>query len=123
MPHLTLEYTSNIQQAVSAKDVFAQLHRVLADVGGVKIGHCKSRLRVLDDFYIAEGEQGGAFVHLDLRLLAGRDLALKQRIGNESLQVLRQYFAPGSDALSLQITVSVIDIERETYFKIPEGTI
>jgi len=123
MPHLTLEYTDNIEQSIDSKALFSQIHRMLADVGGVKIAHCKSRLRSVDSFYISEGSKGAGFVHLDLRLLAGRSLQLKQELGSTALEILGRYFAAALETLDLQITVSVLDIERETYFKIPGGTL
>lgn len=123
MPHLTLEYTNNITQKIDTKAVFNQLHRVLETVGGVRIGNCKSRARVSEDFYIAEGKATDAFVHLDLRLLEGRSLALKRELGEHVLQVLNNHFTQAQGALDLQITVSIIDIERATYFKLPEGTL
>ncbi len=123
MPHLSLEYTNNITQKIDTKTLFEQLHHVLETVGGVKIGHCKSRARVTQDFYIAEGRATDAFVHLDLRLLEGRSLELKRELGEQVLQVLNHHFMQTQGELDLQITVSIIDIERATYFKLPEGTL
>jgi len=123
MPHLTLEYTANVGQPVDSGTVFLQIHRMLAEVGGVKIAHCKSRSRAVENFFIAEGGENAGFVHLDLRLLAGRSVQLKQELGTAALKILEQHFSTALGKLELQITVSVIDIERETYFKIPKGTI
>ena len=47
---------------------------------------------------------------------------LKRQIGRACLEVLQESFTPSS-ALELQITVEIQDIERTTYFKIPEGTL
>jgi len=123
MPQLTLEYTANVDQEIVVDDLFARLHQVLVDVGGLPIGNCKSRAVRLEDYYIAGGGPRNAFAHLTIRLLEGRSIELKQEIGRASLRVLGQYFAPSSANLDLQLTVELHDIERATYFKIPEGTL
>ncbi len=122
MPQLTLEYTGNIDQRVNFTALFSALHQVLAELGGVHIENCKSRAVRRDDFYIGSGEPGNAFVHLDVTMLEGRSLALKQAVGAGILRILQQTFAPAMATHDLQITVEIKDIKRATYFKVPEGT-
>jgi 5-carboxymethyl-2-hydroxymuconate isomerase len=114
MPHLTLEYTSNIRQHVNLAELFSALHRVLAEVGGVSIENCKSRAVKHHDFYIGSGGSNKAFVHLGMTMLEGRPLALKQKVGESILRLLKDTYA---------ITVEIKDIQRATYFKVPEGTL
>jgi 5-carboxymethyl-2-hydroxymuconate isomerase len=118
-----LEYTANIKQEIDLADLLVQLHLVLVDVGGIPLGNCKSRAIRLDDFHIAGGEARHAFVHLTIRFLEGRSTELKQQIGRQSLGILEKSFAPSFTEFDLQITVEIKDIERATYFKIPEGTL
>lgn len=122
MPHLTLEYTDNLGSASSFDELFAQLHQVLAEVGGIALGNCKSRAIRLDDYFVGGGGAQHAFVHLTIRFLAGRSTEVKQQIGRQSLAVLKQHF-PLSAALDLQLTVEIQGIERATYCKFPEGTL
>jgi 5-carboxymethyl-2-hydroxymuconate isomerase/GNAT superfamily N-acetyltransferase len=121
VPLLTLEYTANIAQEMPLPDLFATLHQVLSDLTGIPLDNFKSRAVRRDHFYIGAGEAGNAFVHLEIRVLAGRPLPWRQRIGQEALRTLEAFFAPSTEELDLQITVEVADIERETYFKIPEN--
>jgi 5-carboxymethyl-2-hydroxymuconate isomerase len=122
MPHLTLEYTGNLRPAASFDELFAQLHQVLAEVGGISPDNCKSRAIRLDDYFVGGGGARQAFVHLTIRFLAGRPTELKQQIGRRSLSVLQQHFPPSTD-LDLQLTVEIQEIERATYCKFPEGTL
>ena len=122
MPQVTLEYTANIAQEVHAHELFSELHQTLADVLGVRVDNCKSRAFRLDAYHIGKGEAQNAFVHLDVRFLAGRPLEVKQDVGQRCLRLLEAYFEPSRAALELQITVEVRDVERQTYFKIPKGT-
>jgi 5-carboxymethyl-2-hydroxymuconate isomerase len=122
MPHLTLQYTENVDQNINFEELFSTLHHILADVGGIKIDNCKSRAIKLEDYYIGQGEDDHVFIHLDLRFLEGRSLELKQEIGRQILSTLKEYYAPSMAKYNMQITVEIRDIQRETYFKIPEGS-
>jgi 5-carboxymethyl-2-hydroxymuconate isomerase len=122
MPHLTLEYTKNIDQEITFDDLFARLHQVLVDVSSIPIANCKSRASRLDNYYIADGGPQHAFVHLTIRFMAGRSVELKRDIGRRCLEVLEEVCCSPA-GLELQITVEIQDIERTTYFKLPEGTL
>jgi 5-carboxymethyl-2-hydroxymuconate isomerase len=117
MPHMTLEYTGNLAQDVRAADLFPGLHHVLASVAGVEIAHCKSRVIRLSEYHVGRGEAQHAFIHLQIRLFEGRPAAVKQELGERSLQILRETFAARAVGLALQVTVEVVDMPRQGYFK------
>jgi len=122
MPHLTLEYSSNVNRPADLAALFHELHAVLLNTGGIEIENCKSRGHAVEDFLVGSGGESGAFVHLDVRFLEGRAPGLKQRIGRELHAVLMRWFHDAVDHLDVQITVEVHDILRAFYFKYPEGT-
>lgn len=121
MPQLTLEYTENVSP-VDFKALFSALHGILTDIGGVRIGNCKSRAVRHSDFHIADGAPEGAFVHLTVRVLDGRSLEWKTKLGAAMLETVKAHYGHTLDALALQITVHISELERNTYFKWPEGT-
>jgi len=123
MPQLTLQYTDNIGAPVDFDLLFSQLHQLLSDVAGIRIENCKSRAMRLSSFRVGRGEAGGAFVHLDAAILAGRPLETREELGRRMLDVLRATYAQPLEELDLQITVEVRDMQKELYFKIPEGTL
>lgn len=123
MPHLTLEYSSNAGRPGSLPGLFAALHGVLAEIGGIRLENCKSRAYSASDFLVGYGQRQDAFVHLDIRFLEGRTDALKQAIGKHAVALLQDHFDPDRNRPELQLTVEVHDIARATYFKLPEGTL
>lgn len=123
MPHLTLEYTANLDAWASDSGLLLSLHRLLGSAAGIKIENCKSRWRMAEEWVVGDGEGASAFVHLDLRFLEGKPLSVKQAVGAGALELLRAHFAPASEGLNLQITVEVHDIQKATYFKDPPGTL
>ena len=123
MPHLTLETSANIDQEIQTEELFSELHELLASVADLDIKNCKSRLVHLDKTYIGRGEPQNAFIHLEIRLLAGRSPELKGRIGRECLKFLESYFSSSAADHALQITVEIVDLERHAYFKVPGGSL
>jgi len=122
MPQLTFQYTANIDRDVNFKNIFSTLHEILANTGGIKIDNCKSRAIKLDNYYIGRGESNNAFIHLDVRFLAGRSVELKKEIGRQILDFLKDIYAPSMAKYNLQITVEIGDIAGEFYFKSPGGS-
>jgi 5-carboxymethyl-2-hydroxymuconate isomerase len=115
MPHLRLEYTSNIPRRVDSRELFSRLHRILVEVAEVEIGNCKSRAIELGDFVMADDAGDEGFVHLDLRILSGKTPATKTELGRRLLEELRQAYASGE--LAMQLSIEIRDIDRDAYFK------
>ena len=119
MPHLTLEYTSNLGDRTPDAELLLRLHRVLESVAGVRIANCKSRWKEVDRWVVGAGDGGSAFVHLDIRLLDGRPEEVRRTVGVAALDILRSHFLPTPQGVDLQITVEVQEIRRSLYFKHP----
>jgi 5-carboxymethyl-2-hydroxymuconate isomerase len=123
MPHLNLEYSANIDQAVDFSGLFRELHQVLNEAGGVSLNNCKSRARTLETFYIGDGSETHALVHLEIALLAGRSMEIKNAITGGALEVLQKHYQASLEVCDLQISVELRDIDRDPYAKIPAGTL
>ena len=122
MPHIRLEYSDNLPPLDDFPGLFADIHRVLNEQGGIALNNCKSRAYPAENCYIGDGDSGHAFVDLQVEFLSGRSQEVKTVLGKSCLEVLKQHYA---DHLTdqLQITVGIHDIPRESYFKHPSGTL
>ena len=121
MPQISLEYTANIKQDIDTQDLFGSIHQVLADIGKIAVEKCKSRAVKHENYLIADGDPFGAFVHLEVKFLEGRSTELKQEIGRRLLKILTEYFEETSEELNAQITLEILDISRDLYFKYPSN--
>lgn len=119
MPQIKLEYTSNITHDINFEELFSEIHRVLSDVGNNDINSCKSRAIKVDDYFIGNCEIENAFVHLEIKMLEGRDEELKRKIGWESMKILEDFYYQCFTEFRFQITTEIIDIVKSNYFKIP----
>ena len=122
MPHLVLEYSSDLEPLPDFGQVFGEMHAVLVDAAGVRIANAKSRAVPVEAF-IGDGDPRRAFVHLEVRLMEWRSTEVKAEVSSSCLEVLVAAFADASAGRDLQLTVHVTDLERATYAKHPPGTI
>lgn len=118
MPHFILEYSDNLLEDVDHSHLFRNLHRLLVENGPFNMSDIKSRAVAHKDFYVSDGNDANAFIHLTLRIFKGRELDVRQRIGNKLLEFLRNEFARSYATLKCSITVDIKEINTDTYFKI-----
>ncbi|MCH2170712.1 nuclear transport factor 2 family protein [Myxococcota bacterium] len=117
MPHITLEVTQDLIDRIDTGAAMADAHRILAGLGGVPMGACKSRVLVHDRWLAAEGADNPGFVHLSVQILPKNE-SWKRELGPELLGALRRSLRPLDDRI--QVTVHLDDsIREDSYFKYP----
>ncbi|WP_310387675.1 5-carboxymethyl-2-hydroxymuconate Delta-isomerase [Roseateles sp.] len=119
MPHITLEYTSNLP-LFKAADTLLGINKVLLASGEFEELDIKSRAIRLETYLVgtqvSNHPDNQAFVHAKLALLSGRSVQTKQALSASLMQVLEQSCA-WPKAQSVQLCVEVQDIERASYSK------
>lgn len=105
MPHLTMEYSDNLE--VDVKAVFARLHKELVATGAVNMKGLKSRAIRQTEYYIADGYESYKFIHLDMLLKEGRSVEMQQEISQRAMKVLEEMFGHyyKDDYISLSVNL------------------
>lgn len=112
MPHIILEHSSNLEIS-SYQDIFASIHTILEQYVNANLNNCRSRARIANNYYIANGNGENKFLHLDVNLLSGRTYDAKKKCGKVIFDKLREFFTDSK----LQITVRFNDVPKDFYFK------
>ena len=123
MPHFVLEYSDNILEEVEYKDFFKRLHTLLVENGPFTLSDIKSRAIRHQQFYVADGQESNAFIHLTLSIFKGRDLSIRQAVGEKILAFLKAEFARSFEKLNCSFTTEIKEIDKETYFKATSGVL
>lgn len=123
MPHVTLQYTDNLKILPSFSQLFSEVHQIITTTIGIKIDNCKSKAIRFNDYYIGDGSDSQGFVHMEIKILEGRNNKIKSELGKRVLKTLKVYFKESIELLDLQITIEIIDIQKCCYYKYPEGTL
>ena len=121
MPHFVLEYSDNILEEVDYEDFFKRLHSLLVENGPFNLSDIKSRAIRHQQFYVADGQESNAFVHLTLSIFKARDLSIRQAMGEKFLAFLKGEFARSFEKLNCSYTVEIKEMDKETYFKVISG--
>ncbi len=94
MPHLIVEHTDNLGEDAAIPDLLRKANAVLIAQSGVfPIGGIRSRAIRLTDYCVADGTADDAFVHLTLKIGAGRSAAQKQAAGDALFAMVTAHFA------------------------------
>ncbi|MCD9087730.1 5-carboxymethyl-2-hydroxymuconate Delta-isomerase [Stenotrophomonas sp. SY1] len=114
MPHLTIEYSSNLGNALAPALLHAA-NGALMRTGQFQEADIKSRAIAFDDFAIGSTDTARAFVAAKLSILSGRTAQTKREIAQALLVALEAAIA--ADGLELQTSVEILDIDRDSYAK------
>ncbi|WP_455555376.1 5-carboxymethyl-2-hydroxymuconate Delta-isomerase [Comamonas sp.] len=116
MPHMHVEYTSNLQGVnegalMEALNNAVCSHATVADEADVK-----TRIAKLNDYRIGLNNAGRAFAHVELRLMAGRTPEVKKELSDRIAAVLKAQI-PAQNGLEVQLSVDIADMDKPCYFK------
>jgi len=121
MPHLTLEYTANLEFDV--QPLLARLHDELAATGVINLKGIKSRAIRHTDYRIADGDPAYAFVHVGLLIREGRPFEVQQDAARRMLAVLKATFGQRLETGHLSLSVDIKEMREgiaQTLHNIPE---
>jgi 5-carboxymethyl-2-hydroxymuconate isomerase len=105
VPHLTLEYTDNLD--VDVQLLLARLHDEVVATGAINLKGLKSRA-VRHAFYrIAGGNPKYAFVHVGLLIREGRPIEIQKEAARRVMGVLKDTFGHrfAKEYLSLSVDI------------------
>ncbi|MCM7532009.1 5-carboxymethyl-2-hydroxymuconate Delta-isomerase [Enterobacter quasiroggenkampii] len=93
MPHFIAECTDNIREQADLPALFAKVNEALAATGIFPIGGIRSRAHWLDTWQMADGKHDYAFVHMTLKIGAGRSLESREEVGEMLFALIKTHFA------------------------------
>lgn len=109
MPHCTVEYTDNIENQINIKEVLQALnYSLLSHEGLFSANGIRSRAFMLTDYTIGEGLGNNAFIHVSVKIAAGRTAEMKKTVHEHLFKTLKksvdQIDTDKEIALSLQLS-------------------
>ena len=116
MPQLRLEYSANLDNQLDSRSTLMRLNTSLIDSGLFKEIDIKSRTFRCEDFLIGRFEEGHAFAHLQIIILAGREMSVKADLSTRMLAALAECITP-LEGVQIQLGVQILDNDRECYMK------
>ncbi|HEF8774082.1 TPA: 5-carboxymethyl-2-hydroxymuconate Delta-isomerase [Providencia stuartii] len=111
MPHFIAECTDNIREQAELPELFSKVNNALAGTGIFPLGGIRSRAIWLDTWQMADGKHDYAFVHMTLKIGAGRSLEDRQKTGELLFALIKEHFAQlmNDRYLALSFTMEELD--------------
>jgi 5-carboxymethyl-2-hydroxymuconate isomerase len=105
MPHLTLEYSDNID--VDVQPLLARLHEEVVATGAINLKGIKSRAIKHTQYRVADGDSDYAFVHVSLLIREGRPIEVQKEATQRVMKVLKETFGSRFENGYLSLSVDL----------------
>jgi 5-carboxymethyl-2-hydroxymuconate isomerase len=86
MPHITMEYSANLDGRVDMHEFCRTVLKAALSTGVFETAAVRVRALPADAYAIADDDERNAFIHIAMRLAPGRDPATKKRVGDTIFQ-------------------------------------
>jgi len=117
MPHLTLEYSANLEPELDVPAMVRAVHEAALGTGVFPIGGVRTRAARRDHYRIADGHPDNRFVHLDVKIAAGRPLERRKSAGEAIFKALTGALAPLFERYPVGISMEIMEINPDTSWK------
>ncbi|SAB89486.1 5-carboxymethyl-2-hydroxymuconate isomerase [Enterobacter hormaechei] len=117
MPHFIAECTDNIREQADLPGLFAKVNEALAATGIFPIGGIRSRAHWLDTWQMADGKHDYAFVHMTLKIGAGRSLESREAVGEMLFALIKTHFAELMAARHLALSFELDELHPTLNYK------
>lgn len=115
MPIVKIEYTSSLRYAQNLITSAPQIHDTLVRLLPAETSSCRTHFTQKDDFYIADGDVTRAFVHMQVRVMAGRSPKVLESTGQALLALLESVLTKARQQQSVIISVEIDKISKNYY--------
>jgi 5-carboxymethyl-2-hydroxymuconate isomerase len=109
--HFIVEYSANLPaDALAVKSLLKKLVEAAVDTKLFPVAGIRARAHRCEDYYIASGDDGFGFVHLEVKLGAGRTDDEKKSAGETFLSVLTTHLQALYDDQGLAISFEMSEL-------------
>lgn len=118
MPHMTLEYTENIESEINVNDLLKKMNASLISHEGLFSPQgIRSRAIKLTDYLVGDGTNNDAFVHVTLKIASGRTKEAKKNVFDHLFQVMQDYFdgVSSDNHVTISLEFSELDTGGSMY--------
>ena len=117
MPHLTVEYSANLEARADLDALCGTLLETILATGLFEVGAVRVRALRADHYAIADRLPENGFVDLNLRVGKGRSAEEKKRTGEALFAVATTALAPLLETPHFALSLEIREIDAELSWK------
>ncbi|CAN5142239.1 5-carboxymethyl-2-hydroxymuconate Delta-isomerase [soil metagenome] len=117
MPHIQIDYTASLADAVTEGRLVDRVHQAAVDSGIFPVWGIRTFAQAMGEYRVGNGEAGNGFVNVTVRIAPGRSLALHQRIRQELFGAVLAAMGPLFEhhRLGCQLEITEFHAEASVY--------
>ena len=117
MPHLTLEYSANLENATDLNALCKLLSKTLFETQMFELGAIRVRAVGCEFYAIADDLQQNTFLDARLRIGFGRSLEDKKRVGDALFTTMSEFFLPQLATSNFALSLEIREIDAALSWK------
>ncbi|WML31764.1 5-carboxymethyl-2-hydroxymuconate Delta-isomerase [Neobacillus sp. OS1-32] len=118
MPHIIIEYTDNIKSEADISNLLKKINHVFTTRSHLfPIGGVRSRAIELHDYCVADGTQDDAFVHVTVKIGAGRSVEDKKETCDTLFEVIKDHFFDLYTKRYLALSLELVEFSEAGTYK------
>ena len=83
MPHLNIEYSANLGEALDIQALVDRIHETALETGIFPLGGVRTRAEARSHYRIANGNPDAGYIHMVVRIGSGRDAETRRSAGEK----------------------------------------
>lgn len=118
MPHLTVEYSANLEHQIDIPDLVSKIHDAALTTGVFEMSAVRTRAERRDCYVIADGCSENLFIAVWVRIAQGRDAETRKRIGKTVFDTVCNYLEKKlAENAPISISLEVQEIDPIATFR------
>jgi 5-carboxymethyl-2-hydroxymuconate isomerase len=117
VPHIIVEYSKNLEAAVSVPKLIEEVHQAVLRSGLFEPAAVRTRAAPRAVYRIADNAPENLFLHVVARIRAGRTVAARKSLGERLLAAVKETLNALPPATPVAATVEVQEIDPEMLFR------
>lgn len=115
MPHVVVEYSSNIEDAVNIPALLYELHEVAIASGLFETGSIRTRAIRHDIYAVADRDPANAFIHINGHIRP-RPVEVRRRLGQALFDAAAAFVAEARKQYPMALSVEMTEIDDSASF-------
>ncbi len=117
MPHIIVEYSANLEDAVDIAALVGEIHNAAISTGIFPPAGTRTRGARRDIYAIADQHPDNIFLNIKLMIGEGRDVETRHKAGAKIFDTVSLFLDQVSPDLPLALSLNIWEINKETSFK------
>jgi 5-carboxymethyl-2-hydroxymuconate isomerase len=113
IPHIIIEYSSNIEEKMELATLIDLVHSSAVDTGIFPLGGLRVRAARRDNYKIGDGHPDNGFVHLEIKMGPGRDKKNKIRALQKIFSMIENHLEPIHKISPLAMSAEINEFDSE----------